>query len=54
MTDLRLRAEDGLALTEELLRIQPGLPVIILTPWQHTECRGGDAAGRLWVFDQTV
>mgnify|MGYP000848233477 FL=1 len=31
VTDLRLRAEDGLALTEELLRIQPGLPVIILT-----------------------
>jgi Response regulator containing CheY-like receiver, AAA-type ATPase, and DNA-binding domains len=31
ITDLRLRAEDGLALTEELLRIQPGLPVIILT-----------------------
>ncbi len=31
ITDLRLRAEDGLALTEELLHIQPGLPVIILT-----------------------
>ena len=31
ITDLRLRAEDGLALTEELMRIQPGLPVIILT-----------------------
>lgn len=31
ITDLRLRAEDGLALTEELLCIQPGLPVIILT-----------------------
>ena len=31
ITDLRLRAEDGLALTEELLQIQPGLPVIILT-----------------------
>ena len=31
ITDLRLRAEDGLVLTEELLRIQPGLPVIILT-----------------------
>src|SRR5574338_766670 len=31
ITDLRLRAEDGLALTEELLRTQPGLPVIILT-----------------------
>lgn len=31
ITDLRLRAEDGLVLTEELLQIQPGLPVIILT-----------------------
>ena len=31
ITDLRLRAEDGLVLTEELLKIQPGLPVIILT-----------------------
>lgn len=31
ITDLRLRADDGLALTEELLHIQPGLPVIILT-----------------------
>ncbi len=31
ITDLRLRADDGLALTEELLQIQPGLPVIILT-----------------------
>lgn len=31
ITDLRLRGEDGLDLTEELLRIQPGLPVIILT-----------------------
>ena len=31
ITDLRLRAEDGLALTEELMQIQPGLPVIILT-----------------------
>ena len=31
ITDLRLRDEDGLALTEELLHIQPGLPVIILT-----------------------
>ena len=31
LTDLRLRGEDGLDVTEELLRIQPGLPVIILT-----------------------
>ncbi|MFN3680411.1 MAG: sigma-54-dependent transcriptional regulator [Nitrospira sp.] len=31
ITDLRLRGEDGLDLTEELLRIHPGLPVIILT-----------------------
>ncbi|MCA1957708.1 MAG: response regulator, partial [Nitrospira sp.] len=31
ITDLRLRDEDGLDLTEELLRIHPGLPVIILT-----------------------
>ncbi|HEX2055556.1 MAG TPA: sigma-54 dependent transcriptional regulator [Nitrospiraceae bacterium] len=31
ITDLRLRGEDGLNLTEELLRTQPGLPVIILT-----------------------
>ena len=31
ITDLRLRADDGLVLTEELLHIQPGLPVIILT-----------------------
>ncbi|MDL1890397.1 sigma-54-dependent Fis family transcriptional regulator, partial [Nitrospirales bacterium NOB] len=31
ITDLRLRGEDGLVLTEELLRVQPGLPVIILT-----------------------
>ena len=31
ITDLRLRAEDGLALTEDLMQIQPGLPVIILT-----------------------
>lgn len=31
ITDLRLRAEDGLALAEDLLRTQPGLPVIILT-----------------------
>lgn len=31
VTDLRLRGEDGLELAEELLRIQPGLPVIILT-----------------------
>ena len=23
-------------------------------PWQHPECRGGDAARSLWVFDQTV
>ena len=31
ITDLRLRSEDGLDVTEELLRIHPGLPVIILT-----------------------
>ena len=31
ISDLRLRGEDGLNVTEELLRIQPGLPVIILT-----------------------
>jgi two-component system response regulator GlrR len=31
ITDLRLRGEDGLEVTEELLRTQPGLPVIILT-----------------------
>jgi two-component system, NtrC family, response regulator GlrR len=31
ITDLRLRGEDGLDVTEELLRNQPGLPVIILT-----------------------
>jgi two-component system response regulator GlrR len=31
VTDLRLRGEDGLDLTEELLRAQSGLPVIILT-----------------------
>lgn len=31
LTDLRLRGEDGLDVTEELLRSQPGLPVIILT-----------------------
>ena len=31
ITDLRLRGEDGLDVTEELLRIHPGLPVIILT-----------------------
>ncbi|MBX3345352.1 MAG: sigma-54-dependent Fis family transcriptional regulator [Nitrospira sp.] len=31
VTDLRLRGEDGLELAEELLRIQPGLPVVILT-----------------------
>jgi two-component system response regulator GlrR len=31
ITDLRLRDEDGLDVTEELLRIHPGLPVIILT-----------------------
>lgn len=31
ITDLRLRMDDGLILTEQLLRIQPGLPVIILT-----------------------
>ncbi|MFO0730088.1 MAG: sigma-54 dependent transcriptional regulator [Nitrospiraceae bacterium] len=31
VTDLRLRGEDGLDLTEDLLRTQPGLPVIILT-----------------------
>ncbi len=31
VTDLRLRGEDGLDVTEELLRIHPGLPVIILT-----------------------
>lgn len=31
ITDLRLRGEDGLDVTEELLRTQPGLPVIILT-----------------------
>jgi two-component system response regulator GlrR len=31
ITDLRLRMDDGLMLTEQLLRIQPGLPVIILT-----------------------
>src|SRR5262249_62088385 len=29
--DLRRRGEDGLDVTEELLRIHPGLPVIILT-----------------------
>ena len=28
---MSLQAEDGLALTEELMQIQPGLPVIILT-----------------------
>ena len=31
ITDLRLGNEDGLNVTEELLRIHPGLPVIILT-----------------------
>lgn len=31
ITDLRLRGEDGLDITEELLRHHPGLPVIILT-----------------------
>ncbi|MFY4728269.1 sigma-54-dependent transcriptional regulator, partial [Nitrospira sp. BLG_2] len=31
ITDLRLRGEDGLDVTEELLRSHPGLPVIILT-----------------------
>lgn len=31
ITDLRLRGEDGLNLTEALLRTHPGLPVIILT-----------------------
>jgi two-component system response regulator GlrR len=31
ITDLRLRGEDGLDFTEELLRTQAGLPVIILT-----------------------
>jgi two-component system response regulator GlrR len=31
ITDLRLGSEDGLDVTEELLRIHPGLPVIILT-----------------------
>ncbi len=31
ITDLRLRGEDGLDLTEDLLRLHPGLPVIILT-----------------------
>jgi two-component system response regulator GlrR len=31
ITDLRLGNEDGLDVTEELLRMQPGLPVIILT-----------------------
>lgn len=31
ITDLRLKGEDGLMITEELLRIHPGLPVIILT-----------------------
>ncbi len=31
ITDLRLRGEDGLDLTEELLRMHPGLPVLILT-----------------------
>ena len=31
ITDLRLGSEDGLDVTEELLRIPPGLPVIILT-----------------------
>ena len=31
VTDLRLRGENGLDVTEELLRIHPGLPVIILT-----------------------
>jgi two-component system response regulator GlrR len=31
ITDLRLRDKDGLDVTEELLRIHPGLPVIILT-----------------------
>jgi len=31
ITDLRLRGEDGLDVTEELLRVHPQLPVIILT-----------------------
>ncbi|MEP6935239.1 MAG: sigma-54 dependent transcriptional regulator, partial [Nitrospirota bacterium] len=31
ITDLRLGNEDGLDVTEELLRMHPGLPVIILT-----------------------
>ena len=31
ITDLRLGSEDGLDVTEELLRMHPGLPVIILT-----------------------
>jgi len=31
ITDLRLGNEDGLNVTEELLRIHPGLPIIILT-----------------------
>ncbi|HXF92839.1 MAG TPA: sigma-54 dependent transcriptional regulator [Nitrospiraceae bacterium] len=31
ITDLRLRGEDGLDVAEELLRIHPGLPVLILT-----------------------
>lgn len=31
VTDLRLKGENGLDVTEELLRIHPGLPVVILT-----------------------
>src|SRR5437867_8218321 len=31
IADLRLGSEDGLDVTEQLLRIHPGLPVIILT-----------------------
>src|SRR5574342_924811 len=31
IADLRLGSEDGLDVTEELLRLHPGLPVIILT-----------------------
>jgi two-component system response regulator GlrR len=55
ITDLRLRGEDGLDVTEELLRNHPGLPVIILTA--HGSIPNAVEAmqrGAFRIFDQAV
>ena len=53
--DFKMDDMDGIALMERLLKIQPYLPVIILTAYGTIE-RAVDATkkGRLRLFDQTL